>query len=337
MMTRRMRTCAAAALAALFAACSRGESKPPVTTLRVFVQPFLSHAPLLVAQEEGYFAQQGLNVQFVRLSDPAAAIPMLINGTLDVMPGGASPAVLNAITRGLPVRAVSDKGYNRAGGCSRGGIVLRSDLARKGATGRASVHRISIDKQPQQQYLVEKMLASVGLQLKNLQVLYIPHLPELDAMSKGAIDAALIGDPYLTMMLDRKAAVQWVRLEDVFPNMQFSFLFYGPTLLQKNPDAGRRFLIAYLKAVRQLEEGKTPHNLEVVSRVTAEGTAEEVKRMCWPSYFPDGHIELKDVADFQEWALKRKLIDRVATAEEFFEPKFLAQANAALDREAKHQ
>jgi NitT/TauT family transport system substrate-binding protein len=214
--------------------------------------------------------------------------------------------------------------------------VLRTDLARKGANARAGVHRISIDKQPTQQYLVEKMLASVGLDLKNLQVLYIPHLPEIDALSKGTIDAALTGDPYLTMTLDRKAAVQWVRLEDVIPNSQFSFLFYGPTLLQKNPDAGRRFLIAYLKAVRQFQQGKTPHNLEVLARVLEE-SPDEVKRMCWPSYFPDGHIEMKQVADFQEWALKRKLIDRIATPEEFFEPKFLAQANAALDREAKHR
>src|SRR5262249_42328116 len=106
MMTLRFRSTAAISVAALLTGCSKGESKPPVTTLKVFVQPFLSHAPLLVAQEEGYFTEQGLQVEFVRMSDPAAAIPMLINGQLDVVPGGASPGVLNAITRGLPVRAV---------------------------------------------------------------------------------------------------------------------------------------------------------------------------------------------------------------------------------------
>ncbi len=331
MMMRRL-PLALIAAAAVLSACSRAEDKPPVTKLRVFVQAYLAHAPLLVAQAEGYFAEQGLDVEFVRLSDPAAATPMLISGTLDVMPGGASPGVLNAMARGLPIRAVSDKGYFEPGRCSRGGLVLRADLAKPGVDVRKRVHRISIDKQPQQQYLVEKMLESVGLRLRDLEALYIPHLPEIEAFSKGTVDAALASDPYNTMMVERKVAVQWVRQEDVFPGMQFSFLFFGPTLLQKNPDAGTRFLIAYLKAVRRLETGKTPENLELVTRLTEEG-ADAVKQMCWPSYYRDGRVEVQTIADFQKWALERKLIDRIVNEDEFFEPKLVAQANAALEQE----
>ena len=330
------RNFAAAVLAVLLAACNKEPSKEATTTLRVFVQPLISHAPALVADAEGYFAEQGIKVEFVRMSDPAAAIPLLINGSIDVLGGGASPGLLNAITRGVPIRAVADKGYYRAGGCSRSGLVLRSGLAKEKASGRANVRRISIDKQPTMQYVVEKMLASVGFNLKDLEVLYIPHLPEIDAIGKGKIDAALVGDPYMTAMIDRGAAVQWVRQEDVFPNVQLSFVFFGPNLLQKNPDAGRRFLIAHLKAVRQLEEGKTQRNLDVLERVTEEG-ADALRRMCWPAYYPDGHVDFSSVADFQEWALERKLIDRSATAEEFWEPKLVTQANAALAKEEKHQ
>ena len=332
MMAPRTRALALIAAVALLSACARGESKPPVTKLRVFVQAYLAHAPLLVAQAEGYFAEQGLEIEWVRLSDPAAATPMLINGTLDVMPGGASPGVLNAMARGLPIRAVSDKGYFKANSCSRGGLALRSALANAGGDARTRVRRISIDKQPQQQYLVERMLETVGLRMKDLEVLYIPHLPEIEAFSKGTVDAALANDPYHTMLLERKVAVPWVRLEEVFPGMQFSFLFFGPSLLQKNPDAGTRFLVAYLKAARQLEKGKTPRNLEVVTRVTEEG-ADAVKQMCWPAYYEDGHVDLQSIADFQKWALERKFIERIVTDNEFYEPKLIARANAALARE----
>ena len=101
--------------------------------------------------------------------------------------------------------------------------------------------------------------------------------------------------------------------------MPSSFLFFGPNLLQKNPDAGRRFLIANLKAVRQLEEGKTKRNLEVLARVTEEST-EELQQMCWPAYYRDGHIDSHSIADFQDWALKHKLIDRAATQQESWSP-----------------
>jgi ABC-type nitrate/sulfonate/bicarbonate transport system substrate-binding protein len=36
--------------------------------LRVAMVPYLSYAPLTIAQEEGYFAQQGLDVEFVSLT-----------------------------------------------------------------------------------------------------------------------------------------------------------------------------------------------------------------------------------------------------------------------------
>jgi NitT/TauT family transport system substrate-binding protein len=327
----RLLTCAAAAF--LLADCAEAGSRES-TPLRVFVLPFLSHAGPLVADAEGYFAEQGISVEFVRMSDPAAAIPMLINGSLDVLAGGANPGLLNAMTRGLRVRAVADKGYNRVGNCSHTAIVLRKALAREG--GPARVRRISIDKQPHQQYAAERMLASVGLQLKDLEVLHIPHVPELDALSRGTIDAAVATDPFLTNIVERGVAAPWIRLEDVLPNAQYSFLFFGPNLLHENPAAGRRFLIAYLKAVRQLEEGKTRHNLEVLARVTEEG-ADALQRMCWPSYHLDGHIDARNIADFQAWALERKLIDRVATAEEFVESSLVAQAYAALAQEVRHE
>jgi NitT/TauT family transport system substrate-binding protein len=334
-MKRWLRTVTVLCAVVPLSACARGVQEH-ATTLRVFVQPFLSHAPLLVADAEGYLAEQGIRVEFLRLHDPAAAIPMLVNGELDVLPGGASAGLLNAMTRGLPVRAVAGKGYFRTGGCSRGGMVLRTALAREGAAGLERVRRISIDRQPQQHYVVEKMLASVGLQLQDLEVLYIPHLPEIEALSKGTLDAALAGDPFLSTIIERGVAVRWISEEDVLPDAQFSFLFFGPTLLQKDRDVGRRFLVAYLKAVRQLEEGKTERNLAVLGRVTQEGT-DALQRMCWPSYHSDGRFGLQDIADFQAWALKRKLIDRVATAEEFSESGLLAQANAALAQEAKDQ
>jgi ABC-type nitrate/sulfonate/bicarbonate transport system substrate-binding protein len=316
--------------ALLLGACSSTATPAPERTrLRVFVQPFLSSAPLLLAEAEGYYAEQNLEVEFVRLNDAAAAIPMLLNGTIDVLPGGPSPGVLNAMARGLPVRAVANKGYYRRGGCSRGGIVIRKDLlAATGRAGQPRIRRISIDRQPQMQYTVERMLASKGYRLRDLEVLYIPHLPEMEALADGSLDAALSGDPWLTPTLERGIAELWIRFEDVLPDTEFSFLYFGPSLLEGNPDAGRRFLVAYLRAVRQFEEGKTQRNLEILARVTEEN-AEALPRMCWPAFHTEG-VNLAGVMDFQAWAIERKFIDRAATIEEFWEPSFLESANQVL-------
>ena len=70
----------------------------------------LSYAPYLVAQEEGFFSEQGLNVELLQFQRSQDAIPALVQGQLDVLGGALSFGFLNAITRGGNIRMVADKG-----------------------------------------------------------------------------------------------------------------------------------------------------------------------------------------------------------------------------------
>ena len=318
-------------LLALVAACGgRGDSGPAgPTRLRVLVQPFMSHAPLLIADAEGYYAEQNLAVEFVRLSDPNNAMPLLLDGGIDVLTGGPTPAILNAMSRGLRVRAVAEKGYLRKEGCSRAGLVIQKNLITAANGGVPRIRRISLDKAPQQLYLVEKMLMAAGLQLKDLDQRFVLHAPELDALADGALDAALVGEPWLTLNLERGHVVQWVRAEDVLPDAQMSFVYFGPSLLNADPDIGTRFLIAYLKAVRQYEEGKTERNLQLLARVTGDGE-DMIHKMCWPAFVLDGRIDYTALEDFQAWAVERELVENVVTESQFWDPTFLNAANRAL-------
>lgn len=326
----RMRLQSVASLLLLVAGCAGAQGDGPAgrTRLRVLVQPFLSHAPLLMADAEGYFAEQGLDVEFVRLSDNSSALPMLIDGSLDVLTGGPTPAILNAMGRGLPVRAVAEKGYFRIGGCSRGGLVIRKSLLDDAIGGTPAVRRVSIEKSPQQRYLVEKMLVYAGIDPDSVQFLYIFHAPEMEALNDGTLDAALAGEPWLTLNVER-GAVQWIRIEDVVPDAQFSFVYFGPSLMNGDPDIGRRFLVAYLKAVRDFEQGKTPRNLELLARITGDG-ADMVRKMCWPPFRVDGRIDFRGVRDFAAWAVGRGFVDREIGETEFWDPSFLEAANRTL-------
>ena len=324
-MRRRARLAGVLAIAA--AGCGGGRADGPAgeTRLRVLIQPFMAHAPLLLADAEGYFAEQGIEVEFVRLTENSSALPMLIDGSLDVLTGGPTAAILNAMARGLPVRAVAEKSYFRSGGCSRGGMVIRKTLLDEAAGAPPRVRRISIDKSPQQVYLVEKMLEHAGIDRDSIEFRYVLNAPEMDALSAGTLDAALAGEPWLTLNLER-GAVQWIRAEDVLPDVQFSFIYFGPTLLNGDPDIGRRFLVAYLEGVRQFEQGKTPRNLEVLARVTGDG-ADMIGKMCWPAFKMDGHIDFGGVRGFADWAVAQGLVDRPITESEFWDPAFLQTAN----------
>lgn len=59
-------------------------AKAPLTPLRVTALPFLSFAPLYIADAEGFFTEQGLKVEFVHFQRNGDSLPALLKGDVDV-------------------------------------------------------------------------------------------------------------------------------------------------------------------------------------------------------------------------------------------------------------
>src|SRR4051812_24173848 len=78
---------------------------PPALAVVKLADPlaFVS-APLLIAVEKGYFREQGVDVQLEPVAGGADVIPQLAIGELDLTHGGISPAMFNAIERGVEIR-----------------------------------------------------------------------------------------------------------------------------------------------------------------------------------------------------------------------------------------
>jgi NitT/TauT family transport system substrate-binding protein len=144
------------------------------------------------------------------------------------------------------------------------------------------------------------------------------------------VDLVHIGEPWITRILRAGDAVLWLPVKDVVPDFQWATIVYGPNLIEENPDAGQRFMVAYLEAVRQYNEGKTARNLEIVSKHT-ELDRDLLEEACWPAIHGDGTITAQSVLDFQEWGLERGLLDGTVTEEQFWDPSFAEHATQVLD------
>ena len=117
----------------LLASCRHEpELRPgPRTRVRVSGRAVLSQAPLILADESGYFRRQGLDVELVGL-DNSEGLPALIEGGMDVLAGQVQPRYFNAIARGAPIRIVADKGHLDPASCGYVALVARKALLRKG-------------------------------------------------------------------------------------------------------------------------------------------------------------------------------------------------------------
>ena len=321
----------------LMPACDRGESGPEPQRaerqkITVSTLPFLSFGPLFIAQEEGYFAEQGLDVEFVDLRRTQFGIPALIKGQLDVLAGGMTSGMLNSIARGGEVRIVADRCHVGQEGqeCTWFGALARSELVKDGAiktdpegldvaTPLDVVHGM----------MLHRLLPQLDLTLEDINIRFVqyPALPE--AMATGSTDLVIVGEPWLTRIMDASDATLLAAGEDVVPAGQVGTICFGPRLLRERRDLGKRFMIANLKGVRQYNRGKTDRNLDILSRRTGLDR-KLLTRLCWPNLRGDGMLNVEAVHAFQQWAKDENLLDRKLKTVEFWEPFFVRQAHRVI-------
>jgi NitT/TauT family transport system substrate-binding protein len=294
------------------------EDAPRPRALRISYNPYLTNAPLFVARDEGYFAQQG--------------VPALTSGQIDVLSGPVNAGVLNAIARGARLKMVADKGYVRPGACATCVVCGRREYAERGTPDNPEqIKRMALccDPDGMRAYLMDKVLAPHGLTLRDLKLVRVPPASYAEALEQGTADAAVAAEPWATRLTEAGYPVLWVADQGVAPEAQLAYLAFGPALLDDDPQLGREFMVAYLEAVRQLAEGKTDRNVDILTRGTGLDRG-LVEKACWTDFRENGRLNVDSVLDFQRWALGAGLVDATLSPEQFWDPSFVDYANRAL-------
>jgi NitT/TauT family transport system substrate-binding protein len=310
---------------------SPGDAAQGVVKLRVSCGPFLSHAPFFIAAEEGLFRAEGLDVELVR-NTSHDAILALAQGEVDAAAPLLSAGIFNAMARGTRLQIVADKGHAGAASCAAAGLLVSQALAGGvGDLSRISLKglRVGFRKGTVEEYVVERMLEGAGLVLGEVRSVEIPAGVKLDALASGGLDLAFSSEPWITRAVRSGVASLWLPLQRIVPDQQWSVVVFGRRLLDREPDVGRRFAIAYLRAVRRFREGKTDRNVAIIARHT--GLDEKLTRACcWFPISADGEIDVASVMEFQHWAVSHARQDAIVDEQAFWNPTFVRRARVEL-------
>lgn len=212
-----------------------------------------SDAPLFIADANGYFAEQGLKVKFVRFDSAAKAIPSLSSGEVDVGSGATSAGLYNAVERGLGIKIVSDKARN-AKGYGFESVMVRADLLASGKVKSLKDFKglkVAISaKGNSEDALIDYALRQHGLSIKDIDPVYLGFPDQIAAYANKGIDASLTVEPTVTKLLQIGVAKKLVSADEMFPDFQTAVVYYGPKFIHDQPENARKFMVALVKAIR---------------------------------------------------------------------------------------
>lgn len=316
------RPIAVGALAAtMLVACSANDAPAPGTQaqlpkLRVTYLRHVSWGPLMIAQAEGFFRQEGIDVELVPSLNSEEQLAALVTGRIDVHPGPIHTGLLSAIARGANLRVVAGQGELAADGCTYFGIVLRRDFDPT----RTPIKRMRMSQSGLTRFVVSRMLAPHGIDVKSIEGVRLPEAVMMSVLERGAIDGLAVTEPTLTRLA--KVGRVWIRAEDAVPGLQWGLVTFGERLLTKDRELGVRFIRAYNRGVDQYRQGKTPRNVAIISEGTGE-PEDVVREACWLTFRGGSEINWETLVQFQRWANAEGLMEHTLSRDQLWDSTFV--------------
>jgi NitT/TauT family transport system substrate-binding protein len=159
----------------------------------------------------------------------------------------------------------------------------------------------------------------------------LPDNVTVQALEDGSVDAMFATEPRLTPSLHRGNRLI-ASSNKYVPGLQYGIVVFGPSLLVTNRDLGQRFINAYLRGVRQYNQGKTERNLEIIGR-RGLVSADTARTLCFAPIRSNGSIDIPSLLDFQKWGVEQGHQIRTLSEAELSDQEFVRKASATLDSE----
>jgi NitT/TauT family transport system substrate-binding protein len=299
-----------AASVALASTAQTARATLPAQTevVRLGYVPVLIYSPLYIAQERGYFADEGLTVELTPLQGGSDSVVQLAAGNFDAAVGGVGAGLLNAASQGLEFKIVAPMHTERAPLSSP--LVIAASRAEEIKTvADLKGKKVSINATgAATEYWVYSALTKAGLSMDDITLTTVGFRDVPAALESGAVDASILGEPLVTLQED--AGVVKVLAEDFVDGITVTYLYMGLPLLNDRPEVAKGFVRAYLRALRDLEgDGWLNEETAKIIEKYTQVPADVVLRANRPYYDPNGVIPVEDIEELQNYFIGRKLVE----------------------------
>jgi ABC-type nitrate/sulfonate/bicarbonate transport system substrate-binding protein len=247
-MTRRRLAALAAALGLVLAVGAIAGAQPRSLKIRLGVHTQLMGVPDVIAIRQGYFKQEGLEVDWRRFALGKEGRDAMIAGAIDVNSTATTPFLIG-LDKGVPYTAVAVNSIF----CGTNHIVVRKDSDINNV-GQLKGKRIGIPKGTVTEFIfLSKVVPSYGLKPGDVETPNIPDAKDrIPSLLAKAIDAATVADPFVAIA-EHEGLVRVIDNFCKYDQMPF-MLTVTNKILKEQPDAVVAYLRGWLRAVKLLKE-----------------------------------------------------------------------------------
>ncbi|MFF0990211.1 ABC transporter substrate-binding protein [Kocuria nitroreducens] len=220
----------------------------------VGVIPIVDTAAIWLGEEQGFFEEEGINLDIQTTSGGAAAVPGVVSGDFDFAFGNTL-SVMVAQGEGLDLKYVAN-GTTTSGDAERdfGAVVVPADSDVQGPEDLAgktvSVNNLNNIGDTTIRYVVEQ--AGGDPQAIDFVEVGFPDAPA--ALDRGQVDAAWILDPFLTQVLDEGARAVSYNYVEFDPELDIAGYFTTALKLEEDPELVERFQAAMNRSLEYANE-----------------------------------------------------------------------------------
>jgi NitT/TauT family transport system substrate-binding protein len=294
-----------------------------------------SNAAELMALKHGYFKEAGIKLEWDDIDSTANVIALLAQGKYQIVAGGISAGIFNALEKDLPIIILSDRvstpiGHN---------LMLRPDLkdtvkSLKDLKGRvvASNGQGSVST-----YETGKMLEGEGLKLSDVDLKIFPFTQMGLAFKNKAIDAGLLIPPFTWNIEEQGLAIPFADVDQlVKPQpMTIAVIMANTDWVKGHKELVQRYMTAWLRGAREYCQGYhgASNRQEIIDELVNTKTApsrELLEKFPWPARSPDGKINTASMLDINKWYVENKMSTKQFTADRVIDSSFVDQAAKEL-------
>lgn len=236
------------ALVFVFSGCSSIDQSDESQELKIAVLPILDALPMYVAQEQGYFDEQNLKVEFIPVGSAAERDQVMAAGQADGMINDlVSTLLYNQDTIQIQVvsfarTATPDFPQFQILAAKDSGLNTVEDL--RGV-------EIGISEGSVIEYTTDRLLEAEGFTDLDIATMAVPSIPvRMSLLDSGELAAANLPDPLASLAIQGGATV--IIDDRSHPEYGNSLISFRKLVIDSNPEAIRSFLAAIEKASEEI-------------------------------------------------------------------------------------